>query len=535
MYGRGAGDMKSGLSRRWSARARRCAGSGLEPAGRLDAAVGGRGGVRRQRRAGLPAGRATRPTPAVVVEPFGAAITTAQVGVLWFDVTRRRRTRRTPPMPATGNNAIEARCHVIRALRELEAELNEVRPPPYDAYPHPINLNVGVIQGGDWPSTVAGECVARFRLALLPGRDRGGAARPDRGGGRPRRPRRDAYLAAHPRGGHLRRVRLRGLRARGRRAAGRRSCRRPSSARRRPRPRWSRPPAPPTPARSGCTAASPASASARTPRAPTGWTSGSTCRRSCRRRRCSRCSSATGAGSMRMTGQRPNAGGGIGCPTASRRTACRTQARRPLRGISEIRRFFRTNPTPIYFVSATAFNLLGIDRWVRNFRFINYYDSFDGHHPNVFVPGERSRRARSSRSRRSATTCSATRRSWTGCVAREGGQGRVPDVRRRDRGAGAGDSAWRWRSPARRCATGSTRRSRRRGSATRRACPACPTCSAGRSSYAELTGLAADGRHRRRPGRADAVRRLRPDDVLHRQRGATGTSTPRSWWTRSSR
>ena len=60
----------------------------------------------------------------------------------------------------------------------------------------------------------------------------------------------------------------------------------------------------------------------------------------------------------------------------------------PLEGIPAIRQFFRTNETPIYFVSATAFNLLGIDRWVRNFRFLNYYDSFDGWHPNVFVPKE---------------------------------------------------------------------------------------------------------------------------------------------------
>ena len=57
-----------------------------------------------------------------------------------------------------------------------------------------------------------------------------------------------------------------------------------------------------------------------------------------------------------------------------------------MRGISEIRRFFRTNVTPIWFVSATPFNLLGIDRWVRNFAYVNYYDSFDGRHPNVFVP-----------------------------------------------------------------------------------------------------------------------------------------------------
>ncbi|MDH4112072.1 MAG: biotin carboxylase [Actinomycetota bacterium] len=65
----------------------------------------------------------------------------------------------------------------------------------------------------------------------------------------------------------------------------------------------------------------------------------------------------------------------------------------PLVGIPAIRHFFRTNETPVYFVSATAFNLLGIDRWVRNFKFVNYYDSFDGWHPNVFVPAEQSPRA----------------------------------------------------------------------------------------------------------------------------------------------
>jgi len=63
-----------------------------------------------------------------------------------------------------------------------------------------------------------------------------------------------------------------------------------------------------------------------------------------------------------------------------------------LHGIADIRNFFRTNETPIYFVSATAFNLLGIDRWVRNFKFLNYYDSFDGTHPNVFVPKEQTPR-----------------------------------------------------------------------------------------------------------------------------------------------
>jgi biotin carboxylase len=60
--------------------------------------------------------------------------------------------------------------------------------------------------------------------------------------------------------------------------------------------------------------------------------------------------------------------------------------RRRLSGISEIRGFFRTNTTPVYFFGPTAFNLLGIDRWVRNFYYVAYYDSWDGGHPRVFSP-----------------------------------------------------------------------------------------------------------------------------------------------------
>ncbi len=60
-----------------------------------------------------------------------------------------------------------------------------------------------------------------------------------------------------------------------------------------------------------------------------------------------------------------------------------------LEGISQIRGFFRTNDRPIYFVSPTAFNLLGIDRTVRSFYYVNWFDSFDGTHPRLFVPRDR--------------------------------------------------------------------------------------------------------------------------------------------------
>jgi len=61
-------------------------------------------------------------------------------------------------------------------------------------------------------------------------------------------------------------------------------------------------------------------------------------------------------------------------------------APRSLNGLSEIRDFFRENSSPVYFFGPTAFNLLGIDRWVRNFTYVAYFDSWDGGHPRVFSP-----------------------------------------------------------------------------------------------------------------------------------------------------
>ena len=44
---------------------------------------------------------------------------------------------------------------------------------------------------------------------------------------------------------------------------------------------------------------------------------------------------------------------------------------------------------PVFFVGATPFNLLGLDRWVRNFDYITYYDAWDGAHPRVFTPKDK--------------------------------------------------------------------------------------------------------------------------------------------------
>ncbi len=166
LYGRGAGDMKSGLVAMVGA----VAGLqrlGVTPRGRVqlqsvvEEECTGHGAL-----ACVLAGHTA--DAAVLTEPTQGAIWTAQVGVLWFKV-------RVLGAPAhagdagDGANAIEASYQVIEALRGLEAELNAVRPELYAAYPHPINLNVGMVRGGDWPSTVAGECITHFRLATYPG------------------------------------------------------------------------------------------------------------------------------------------------------------------------------------------------------------------------------------------------------------------------------------------------------------------------------------------------------------------------------
>ncbi|WP_199851593.1 biotin carboxylase [Brumimicrobium mesophilum] len=80
-------------------------------------------------------------------------------------------------------------------------------------------------------------------------------------------------------------------------------------------------------------------------------------------------------------------------PAAKKAPVKKTVAKRKavpevLNGIPDIRRFFHKNETPLYFISATNFNMLGADEWIKGFKFISYIECFDGEHPNVFSPKE---------------------------------------------------------------------------------------------------------------------------------------------------
>ncbi len=166
LYGRGAGDMKAGLAAIVGCvRALRALGLAPLAPVQLQSVVEeectGNGALQC-----VLAGRAA--DAAIVTEPTGLSIQISQVGVVWFQVVVRGLPAHAGDAPI-GRNAIEASLALVPALRELEAELNASPPPPYDAYEHPINLNIGMVRGGDWPSTVAAESVLHCRVALFPG------------------------------------------------------------------------------------------------------------------------------------------------------------------------------------------------------------------------------------------------------------------------------------------------------------------------------------------------------------------------------
>lgn len=168
IYGRGADDMKGGIiCYLWALKALQDAG--FEPASKIilqspiEEECTGNGAL------ALLADGYTADA-CLIPEPFGETVLCHQVGVIWFQVRILGKT--THVLGAgSGVNAIEKSWVIIQALRNFEKETNWPAniPAPYRGIDNPLNLNVGIISGGDWASTVAGECVTRFRFGLFPG------------------------------------------------------------------------------------------------------------------------------------------------------------------------------------------------------------------------------------------------------------------------------------------------------------------------------------------------------------------------------
>ncbi len=104
---------------------------------------------------------------ALVTESVGRNTPTGHLGVIWFRVSITGRSAHAG-WASRGVNAIVKSVPIIQALHQLDADLNVNVHPLYAGIDHPINLNIGVIRSGDWPSTVPGDAEIRCRVSFFP-------------------------------------------------------------------------------------------------------------------------------------------------------------------------------------------------------------------------------------------------------------------------------------------------------------------------------------------------------------------------------
>lgn len=170
LYGRGGGDMKSGLVACLAA-LDALARAGYRPAADVivqsvvEEECTGNGAL-------ACLARGYRADAVIIPEPLNEHLIRAQIGVIWFQV----KVRGIPVHVAeatSGANAIEAAYGIIAALRALERRWNARKGdyPHYAHLDHPINLNVGKIEGGDWASSVPAWCTFDVRVAIFPGQE----------------------------------------------------------------------------------------------------------------------------------------------------------------------------------------------------------------------------------------------------------------------------------------------------------------------------------------------------------------------------
>jgi acetylornithine deacetylase len=113
-----------------------------------------------------------KPDAVIIPEPGPgmAALYTAEVGVVWAWVTVSGRPAHVRDMQA-GVNAIEAATIIAGAFKEYEAELNRAERihPAFRGINHPVNVNLGTIEGGEWNSSVATRCRIGMRVGVMMG------------------------------------------------------------------------------------------------------------------------------------------------------------------------------------------------------------------------------------------------------------------------------------------------------------------------------------------------------------------------------
>lgn len=165
LYGRGAGDMKNGIS------ANVYAVEALKRAGYQPAAPLYQQSVVEEECTGNGAlatlVRGYRADGVLITEPHREQLMTAQVGVIWVQVELNVVPLHAGQTTSTFN-VIEACFPIMQALRQLEAEWNANKLPSFADVDYPVKFVITKIQGGEWSSSTPSRCTFDVRIGLYP-------------------------------------------------------------------------------------------------------------------------------------------------------------------------------------------------------------------------------------------------------------------------------------------------------------------------------------------------------------------------------
>jgi acetylornithine deacetylase len=106
---------------------------------------------------------------ALIPEPTNLKIFPKQQGSMWFRLLVKGRSAHGGTR-YEGVSAIEKSLLVVQAVGQLEKKRNDrMTDPLYAKLPIPIPINIGVIEGGKWPSSVADLVKLEGRMGVAPG------------------------------------------------------------------------------------------------------------------------------------------------------------------------------------------------------------------------------------------------------------------------------------------------------------------------------------------------------------------------------
>ncbi len=169
MHGRGAGDMKCGVS------AIVFALDALRRLGTAPASTVHIETVSEEECTGNGAlstlARGYRADAALIPESMGHKIIRAELGSVWFRLRILGQPGHVLASAAPGAHAILSAVDYIDALKGLTAEFNaEAKSHPYfGSIENPVKFNPGKIRGGDWLGSDPSWCELECRISVLPG------------------------------------------------------------------------------------------------------------------------------------------------------------------------------------------------------------------------------------------------------------------------------------------------------------------------------------------------------------------------------